>query len=127
MKKRISPEAFIYPALQELEVPEQDEALFKTFVERYSGKLDELWAEFLEEEAMDRLFARKPGLRTLIRHTTLSQRTKTALEKNYMETVGQLAQYSLDEIRKFRGIGEGALVEIEEYFESIGLSLTQKV
>ena len=46
MKKRILPEAFIYLALQELEVPEQDEALFRRFVEKNAGKLDEMWAEF---------------------------------------------------------------------------------
>lgn len=127
MKKHIQPDAFIASALEALEIPNEDGELFRLFLEKYAEKIDALWSGFLEEEAYERLLARKPGLRILIRHTTLSQRTKTALEKNYMETVGQLAQYSLDEIRKFRGIGEGALVEIEEYFEFIGLSLTQKV
>lgn len=42
MKKVILPEAFIYPALQELEVPVEDEALFKRFVKCNADRLDEL-------------------------------------------------------------------------------------
>ena len=123
MKKNIEPDAFIAPALAELEIDTRDEALFRKFIERNVGKLDELWAVFLEEEAYDRLMARTPSLRTLIRHTTLSTRTKNALEKNFMETVGQLAQYSPAEIRRFRGVGEGVLAEITEYMASIGYPL----
>ena len=122
-KKHIEPDAFIRPAMDALDVPLEDEALFRKFVERNVGKLDELWAVFLEEEAYDRLMARTPSLRTLIRHTTLSIRTKNALERNHMETVGQLAQYSPAEIRRFRGVGEGVLAEITEYMVSIGFPL----
>lgn len=123
LKKHISPDAFIAPALAELEIDTQDEALFRKFVERNAGKLDELWAAFLEEEAYDRLMARTPSLRTLIKYTSLSTRTKNALEKNFMETVGQLAQYSPAEIRRFRGVGEGMLAEITDYMASIGFPL----
>ena len=120
MKKVILPDAFIYPALQELKVPEQDEALFKRFVKRNADRLDELWADFLQEEAYERLLARAPGLRTMIRHTTLSNRTKWALERDGIETVGHLAQYSLQEISVFRGIGKKAREEIRDYLEGIG-------
>lgn len=125
LKKVILPEAFIYPALQELEVPVQDEALFKRFVKRYADRLDELWADFLQEEAYERLLARSPGLRTMIRHTTLSNRTKAALERDGIETVGHLAQYSLQEISVFRGIGKKAREEINEYLERIGFGLKE--
>ena len=125
LKKVILPEAFIYPALQELEVPEQDEALFKRFVKRYADRLDELWADFLQEEAYERLLARSLGLRTMIRHTTLSNRTKAALERDGIETVGHLAQYSLQEISVFRGIGKKAREEIREYLERIGFGLKE--
>ena len=125
MKKVILPEAFIYPALQELEVPEQDEELFRKFVLGNAEKLDELWADFLQEEAYERLLARSPGLRTMIRHTTLSNRTKLALERNGIETVGHLAQYSFREISVFRGIGKKAREEISEYLERIGFGLKE--
>ena len=125
LKKVILPEAFIYPALQELEVPVQDEALFKRFVKRNADRLDELWADFLQEEAYERLLARSPGLRTMIRHTTLSIRTKRALERDGIETVGHLAQYSLQEISVFRGIGKKAREEIREYLERIGFGLKE--
>ena len=121
MKKVILPDAFIYPALQELEVPEQDEALFRKFVLSNAEKLDELWADFLQEEAYERLLARAPGLRTMIRHTSLSNRTKAALERDGIETIGHLAQYSLQEISVFRGIGKKAREEISEYLKTIGL------
>lgn len=123
MKKHIAPDAFISPALAELEIDPRDETLFQKFVERNAGKIDELWADFLEEEAYDRLMARTPSLRTLIKHTSLSTRTKNALEKNFMETIGQLAQYSPGEIRRFRGVGEGAVAEITEYMAAIGFPL----
>lgn len=78
-KKHISPDAFITQALAELEVDILDEALFRKFIHVNAGKLDELWAVFLEKDAYDRLMARTPSLRTLIRHT-LSTRTKNALQ-----------------------------------------------
>lgn len=119
LKKHIQPDAFIASALEALEIPDEDGELFRVFLGKYAGKIDELWALFLEEEAYERLLARTPSLRTLIRHTSLSIRTKNALEKNFMETVGQLAQYSPAEIRRFRGVGEGVLAEITEYMESL--------
>ena len=76
MKKHIEPDAFIAPALTDLEIDTRDEALFRKFVERNVGKLDELWAVFLEEEAYDRLMARTPSLRTLI-HTTSPPGSRT--------------------------------------------------
>jgi DNA-directed RNA polymerase alpha subunit len=40
-----------------------------------------------------------------------------------METVGQLSQYSQNEIRKFRGVGECIVAEITEYMATIGFPL----
>lgn len=119
-KSTISPDAFIYPALAELDIPEQDEALFRKFVQSKADKLDALWAEFLEDEAFDQLASRQPCMRTLIKHTPLSNRIKKVLEKGYVTTIGELVQYSLDELSHFRGLGEGSLLEIEEYLTSIG-------
>ena len=122
-KKHISPDAFIRPAMDALDVPLEDGQLFRRFAEQAADRIDVMWAEFLEEVAVERLKARTPSLRTLIRHTTLSTRTKNALERNHMETVGQLAQYSPGEIRRFRGVGDGVLAEITEYMASIGFPL----
>lgn len=121
MKKHIQPDAFIASALEALEIPIKDQELFRVFLEKYADKIDILWREFLEEEAYECLLNSKPSLRMRIVDTALSQRAKNALEKNYMETVGQLAQYSPDEIHKFRGVGEGALAEIASFMASIGL------
>lgn len=122
-KKHIEPDAFIRPALDALDVPLEDEALFRRFAEQAADRIDVMWAEFLEVVAVERLKARTPSLRTLIRHTTMSARTKNALEKNFMETVGQLVQYSPAEIRRFRGVGDGVLTEITEFMASIGFPL----
>lgn len=122
-KKHLSPDAFIRPAMVELNIDFQDEALFWKFVREKADRIDVLWAEFLEKEALDRLLARTPSLRTLIKHTSLSTRTMNALERNHMETVGQLAQYSPAEIRRFRGVGEGTIAEITEYMAIIGFPL----
>lgn len=122
-KKHIEPDAFIRPALDALDVPLEDEALFRRFVEQAADRIDVIWAEFLEGVAVERLKARTPSLRTLIKHSSLSARTKNALEKNFMETVGQLAQYSPAEIRRFRGVGDGVLTEITEFMASIGFPL----
>ena len=123
MKKFIQPDAFIASALEALEIPSKDGELFRVFLEKYADKIDILWREFLEEETYERLLNSKPSLRMRIVDTMLSQRTKNALEKNYMETVGQLAQYSPDEIRKFRGVGECIVAEITEYMATIGFPL----
>lgn len=123
MKKHIQPDAFLASALEVLEIPSKDGELFRVFLEKYADKIDILWREFLEEEAYERLLNSKPSLRMRIVDTTLSQRTKNALEKNYMETVGQLSQYSPNEIRKFRGVGECIVAEITEYMATIGFPL----
>lgn len=118
-KKHLSPDAFIRPAMVELNIDFQDEALFWKFVREKADRIDVLWAEFLEKEALDRLLARKPSLHTLIRHTSLSNRTKNALGRGHLETVGQLAQYSPDEIRRLPGLGKGVLQEITDYMAAL--------
>lgn len=123
MKKFIQSDAFISPALQALEIPNKDGELFRVFLEKHADKIDVLWREFLEEEAYERLLNSKPSLRMRIVDTALSLRAKNALEKNYIDTVGQLAQYSSDEIRKFRGVGESIIAEITEYMATIGFPL----
>lgn len=122
-KKHIEPDAFIRPAMDALDVPLEDGQLFRRFAEQAADRIDVMWAEFLEGVAVERLKARTPSLRTLIRHTTMSTRTKNALERNHMETVGQLVQYSPGEIRRFRGVGDGVLAEITDYMAAIGFPL----
>ena len=53
-KKHLSPDAFIRPAMVELNIDFQDEALFWKFVREKADRIDVLWAEFLEKEALDR-------------------------------------------------------------------------
>ena len=117
LKKHISPEAFIAPALAELEIDTQDETLFRKFAEEYAGKIDALWADFLQEEAFERLMARRPTMRTLICHTPLSNRVKNAMKEANIETVCDMMQYSPDEMRRFRCLGEKSIREIVDYLE----------
>lgn len=121
-KKHIAQDAFLRPALDTLEIDTEDEALFRKFVVDKAGKIDELWADFLQHESMDRLMARTPTMRTMIRHTPLSNRIKNVMKYDAcLETVGELMQYSPDELRKFRGLGEKSVNEIVEYLKSTGL------
>ncbi len=122
-KKAILPDAFVTAALLELDVPERDAALFREFVRMKADSLDELWADFLMEEDFERLMERKPSMRTMIRHTPLSNRVKNALEMGGVSTVGHLVQYSPSEIRRFRRIGDDSLREIVAYLKSVGFAL----
>ncbi len=122
VKKHIAQDAFLRPALDTLEIDTEDEALFREFVVDKAGKIDELWADFLQHESMDRLMARTPTMRTMFRHTPLSNRIKNVMKYDAcLETVGELMQYSPDELRKFRGLGEKSVNEIVEYLKSTGL------
>ena len=121
-RRPLSPDAFILQAVKALDIPAEDEDLFKRFVEKEADKLDALWADFLEREAVDCLYARAPSLRTQIRHTTLSNYTKGVLERAYILTVKDLVEYSPEELKRFRGLGPKSLEEITEFVKSLGLS-----
>lgn len=118
-KLHILPEAFIVPAMAALRIDTFDEALFRKFVLLKSQQHDELWADFLQEEAIERLKARIPSMRTMIRHTPLENRAKNALAAAGIDTVGELMKYSPDELGRINGLGKKTIQEIADYLVTV--------
>jgi len=121
IKKHIEPDAFLRPALDALELDVQDEALVQRFAEEKAAEIRELWEAYLQEVALEKVVEQSPEMQIRIRKTLLSNRVKNTLECNDVYTVGELLQYSLDEIRNFRRLGEKSFQEILDYLEEVGL------
>lgn len=59
-----------------------------------------------------------------IKFTNLSQRAQNVLEKAGVFTIGQVVQYTRDELRKLPRAGTAFLFEVENMLEEYGLSLS---
>jgi len=123
IKKHIEPDAFFRPALDALELDIQDEALVQRFAEEKAAEIRELWEVFLQEVAIEKVVEQSPEMQIKIRKTPLSNRVKNTLECNDVYTVGELLQYSVDEIRNFRRLGEKSVQEILDYLEDVGVAV----
>ena len=123
VKKHIEPDAFLRPALDALKLDTQDEALVRRFTEEKSDELRKLWDQFLQEVAIEKVVEQSPSMQVRIRNTPLSNRVKNTLECNDVFTVGELLQYSVSELRKFRHLGKKSVREILDYLEDAGLSV----
>ena len=62
-----------------------------------------------------------------IKFTNLSQRAQNVLERAGVMTIGELVQYSRDELRNLRGAGTAFLFEVENMLDEYGLSLSGAV
>ena len=121
IKKKISPDAFIYPAFKALDLSGQDDAMVEKFREVYKDRIQELFDEFLFLEAIERLSVVSPALKSKIEDTPLSNRAKNCLKAESIETVANLVQYSNAELRSFRGMGAETVKEIEGFVASLGI------
>ena len=59
-----------------------------------------------------------------IKFTNLSQRAQNVLEKAGVFTIGEVVQYTRDELRKLPRAGTAFLFEVENMLEEYGLSLS---
>ena len=59
-----------------------------------------------------------------IKFTNLSQRAQNVLDKAGVLTIGELVQYSRDELRKLPRAGTAFIFEVENMLEEYGLSLS---
>jgi len=62
-----------------------------------------------------------------IKFTNLSQRAQNVLEKAGVFTIGEVVQYTRDELRKLPRAGTAFLFEVENMLEEYGLSLSGAV
>lgn len=121
IKKQLSPDAFIFSAVKSLDISGEEEALYQKFQEVYKDRIQELYDHFLLTEALTRLLALYPVLKTKISDTPLSNRAKNALLAYDVNRIMDLVQYSPDEIRSFRNMGAGTVKEIQEYVAGLGI------
>ena len=121
MKKHIRPDAFIYTAVQAVNISGQEEALYQKFQEVYKDQIQQLYDHFLLTEALTRLLGLYPVLNSKISDTSLSNRAKKALQAYDVVRIMDLVQYSPEEIRSFRNMGAGTVKEIEDFVSSLGI------
>lgn len=121
IKKTIRPDAFIHAAVKSVNLSGEEEGLFQKFREKYRDRIQELYNVFLQEEALERLAGIHPVLRTKINDTPLPNQAKNVLRAADVVTVGDLVQFSPDELRAFRNMGAGTVKEIEKFVASLGI------
>ena len=121
MKKKLSPDAFIYAAVKAVDFSGQEEALNEKFRIAFKDRLQELVDDFLFQESIERLAADFPALKGKIADTPLSNRTKNCLRVADVVTVADLVQYSPAELRSFRNMGKKSVKEIEDFIAGIGI------
>lgn len=121
MKKKIRPDAFIYPIMKAVDLSGQEEALEKKFRIAFEDRIRELYEEFLLQESIERLAVKFPALKGKISDTPLSNRTKNCLRAADVETVAGLVQYSPGELRSLRNMGAKSVKEIEEFIAGLGI------
>ena len=99
-----------------------EEELYKKFLARYKDLLQEMYETFLQQEARERLISTYPIMAMEIEDTGLSNRAKNALLAYDIEKIGDLMQYSPDDLRRIPNMGAGTVTEIEEFVDSLGVA-----
>lgn len=117
MKEKISPEAFIAPVLQTVEIDVNSPSLKERFQEEYRNKIQKLWEEFLVHQRIRKYAESHPLLLMRIKDTPLSVRAKNGLTAAGMNIVADITLYSLAELRMFRNMGTKTVREIEDYIQ----------
>ena len=105
---------------------EQSEAVLRTnFMEEWSDRIEDLFQSYLTEKALMREIEKNPFLATEIKDTELPGWVKDALTDLpwCLESVLDILQFSKDEIKHHRGVGERAMVIIENYLAAHGLQM----
>ena len=84
-----------------------------------------IYRDFLYSEAIRREGLRNPTLTMKTSDIPISNRVKKALWYGCIDDVGELIQYSEQELRLFPGIGDKALASIVDFLNSAGLYLRE--
>ena len=123
MKKSIEPDAFMYDAWKAFDLSDTDEkTLREKFMKDYEWQIQRLYEEFLKKEFRDRITAEYPALAVRLCKTGLSARAVHMLRAYDIDTVFDLAQYSLKEISSFSNIGKKTLAEIDGFMKGLGIT-----
>lgn len=116
---------FVSDAVRNL-LSEQSEAVLRTnFMEEWSDRIEELYQSYLTERALRREIEKNPFLATEIKDTDLPDWVKEGLIDLpwCLNTVLDVLQFTKAEIKNHRGVGERAMVIIENYLAVHGLQL----
>ena len=97
------------------------------FSQRYlnllnSKKQIDLDIKALKEEFDEETLRLRQLLNTPIVDLNLSVRATNCLRAAEVNTLGELVQYKLHDLLRFRNFGKKSMVEIEELLDSLGLS-----
>lgn len=109
--------------------PKQAIALSSEILSKYLNVLtnvDELQEEVIIDKDSDNEKNSKTVYGTSIDDLDLTQRSYNSLKKHDVNTVGDILQYSEDELNHFRNFGKKSLTEVKEKLAELGLSLKNK-
>ena len=93
--------------------------LRERFEKDYRRELDALWERFLFGVALERAQERCQALKTPLRDSPLSARAKNSLASMGVQTLSDVAVYSLRDLAAFRNMGASTLKEIERYMKEV--------
>lgn len=122
---KIIKDGYVLGAVQRMmnEVPEEE--LRAKFQEENADELQRLYEVFLANYAMKREAEKNPFLQTKIKDTDLPDSLKQKVESIIYPrtTVGDLAMYTPEDLKRFRRMGAKAIEIIEEFFAKHGISI----
>lgn len=121
--ERIPSEDFYELSVESLEIADRDRKLFRRFVEEKKTAIQDLWSEFLVDEASRPKDDWTPVMFTRIREIPLPNLAKNVLDCYDVTMVGHLVQYTPKDLLGFRNLGRCTLHKIMKYLESVGLEL----
>lgn len=121
MKRRITSDSIVYPRYLDYKVSPDEEGIREKFQEVYKDRIEELFNEFLEDEALARMAEDYPELKKEMLHSRLSERVKHCLDRLGVKTVSDMVRFSSDEFKVMRNFGKGSLEEVNSYVKKIGL------
>lgn len=94
---------------------------FALFTDLPNQEFEEVEEEIEEEENEEDLLMIKP-----IEDLDLSLRSYNCLKRSDINTVGDILEYDVSELKKIRNFGKKSFAEVEEKIQDLGLELTDK-
>lgn len=84
------------------------------------------WSDFLSEAAFRERMEDEPVVATPLGSMPLSDHVKDVLDVSYVACLGNILQFSVEELRRMRGMDEKGLAEVLDYLGRCGLSVPEE-
>ena len=123
MALRFKPGKLIQSTINSIRAEKKDSQLWKEFMAAEAVAIDDLFQEYLTNQAYKRLSGSNLVLNQSVLELPIPSHAKNILKKNSIDTVGDLIKYSSQELFHIPGFGQKSLDIIEDYLSRVGFEL----